>query len=57
MRAWRLVSGEDLRLNKVLLSANLSAHEDDVGNAETDRHQGEQCGDMGPDQGHALIKG
>ena len=39
-----------------LLRADLSAHEDDVGNAEADCHQAEQGGDVRPDQIEALTE-
>jgi hypothetical protein len=38
------------------LGANFSAHEYDVGNAETDRNEAKQGRDMRPDQSHALFE-
>jgi hypothetical protein len=38
------------------LGADFSAHEDDVGDAEADCHQAEQCCDVRPDQVEALAQ-
>jgi hypothetical protein len=38
-----------------MLGANFSAHENDIRNAETNRHQSKQRRDVRPDQAEALV--